>query len=140
MQTPPLALAMILCDEVWTDPNTGKKSILGTFSAIFGSAFPLRLNQLSVYLALTDAHGPVSMKMRIIDVDEEQSPVFEKDFNPDFPDPLAVLEATLKMTGLVFPVDGEYRVQLFCADELLIERRVIVTGPGSTEDDDVERD
>jgi hypothetical protein len=139
MGQPPLALAMVMCDEVWTDPNTGKKTILGTFSSLFGTPFPLRLNQLSAYIALTDAQGKMSFAVRIIDVDEERPPVHEMATEIDFLDPLAVVEGTLRFRNVTFPAPGEYRLQLFCADELVIERRLVVLGPDDLkpeEDDD----
>jgi hypothetical protein len=39
MGQPPLALAMIISDAIWIDPSTGKKTILGVFSAIGGNEF-----------------------------------------------------------------------------------------------------
>jgi hypothetical protein len=44
----PLALAMVISDAIWTDAGTGKKTILATFSVIFGREFPLTLPQLAV--------------------------------------------------------------------------------------------
>jgi hypothetical protein len=31
---PPYALALVICDAIWHDPGTGKRTILGCFSSI----------------------------------------------------------------------------------------------------------
>jgi hypothetical protein len=127
MGPPPLVLAMIISDAIWIDPTTGKKTILGTFSAMFGQTFPLTVHQLAVYIALTDAGGVVPLKLRLVDVDEIRDPVREMTLRPDFPDPISIMELGLHMKGIVFPEPGEYRLQLLTDDgRLLIERRILV--------------
>jgi uncharacterized protein DUF6941 len=131
----PLALAMIISDAVWTDPGTGKKTILGTFSAVIGREFRLKFPQLAVYLALTDARGRVPLHMRLVDVDELRDPVFQKTIDIEFPDPVVTVEGTIHCHDLVFPEPGEYRLQLFCNLELIIERRIaVVPVPEETDD------
>src|SRR5437868_7044394 len=103
MASMPLALALVICDHIWTDPGTGKKTILGTFSAIVGQQFPLQHPQIAVYVALTDARGKVPMKLRLVDVDEDRDPVKEFDFEIDFLDPIVIFEGTLGFKDLVFP-------------------------------------
>jgi hypothetical protein len=122
----PLALAMIISDAIWTDPGSGKKTILGTFSVIFGREFPLTLPVLAVYLALTDARGKVPMMLRLVDVDELRDPVGEAPFDVDFADPIMIAEGVFHLPNLIFPEHGEYRLQLMADGELIIERRVVV--------------
>jgi len=117
---------MVLADAIWTDPGTGKKTILGTFSALFGKEFPLHLGQLAVYVALTDGTGKVPITLKIVDVDEERDPVRTHAFSAEFPDPIAILEGTLHLGDVIFPEPGEYRIQLFAENELIIERRLVV--------------
>ena len=75
--TPPFALAMVICDAIWRDPSSGKRTLLGCFSAILVREFPVRLAMMSVYIAVTDGHGKTPLLLRLIDVDEERPPVFE---------------------------------------------------------------
>jgi len=127
MGPPPLALAMVISDAIWVDPTTGKQTILGTFSAICGQAFPLPVPHIAVYLALTDSRGVVPLKLRLVDVDEIRDPVQEMALSPDFVDPVSIVEAGLYMEDVVFPEAGEYRLQLLTDDsELIIERRILV--------------
>jgi hypothetical protein len=140
MGMPPLALAMVICDTVWVDPSTGKRTILGTFSAIFSTVFPVKLPQLAVYIALTDARGVVPIKFRVVDVDEARQPVYEHDSQISFKDPLSVSEGTIMLRGAEFPQPGEYRVQLFCDGELIIERRLMVISGEQSKDEATDAD
>jgi hypothetical protein len=125
--TPPLALALVIADAIWMDPGTGKKTIIGTFSAIYGREFPLPLGSLGIYVALTDARGKIALQLRLIDVDELQdAPVWKQDFPVEFEDPTSILELQINTSEVVFPASGEYRLQLFADGELIIERRIVV--------------
>jgi hypothetical protein len=123
----PLALAMVISDAIWVDPATGKKTILGIFSAILGRQFPLVLPQLAIYVAVTDARGKVRLTLRLIDADELRDPVYEKTFDEvDFQDPRMVAEMVALVHGLKFDEPGEYRLQLWGEDDLVLERRIVV--------------
>ena len=122
----PMALALVVCDAIWIDPGTGKKTILGTFSAFFGRQFPLTVPQIGVYVALTDARGKVALKLRLVDVDELREPVKEHEFEVDFKDPIMIAEGVLHFLGPTFPEEGEYRLQLVAEGELIMERRIVL--------------
>ncbi len=122
----PLALAMVISDAVWTDGETGRKTILGTFSTIIGREFPLPFPHLTVYLALTDTRGVVPLRIRLVDVDELRDPVGDRKWEVSFSDPISVVEETAAFDNIVFPEPGEYRLQLLTDGELLIERRLVV--------------
>ena len=129
MPQPPIALAMVVSDAIWTDPGSGKKTILGTFSTIFGTEFPLVMPQIAIYLALTDAEGEVALNLRIVDVDEARAPVWEQEIKPAFPDKIAIAEGVMVFYGAAFPEPGEYRIQLLQDHEIIIERRLLVMSP-----------
>jgi hypothetical protein len=124
--TPPLALALVIADAIWMDPGNGKKTIIGTFSAIYGREFPLTLNSLGLYIALTDARGEVALQIRLIDVDELQDPIWRQDWKVEFADPISILELAVNEPNVVIPASGEYRLQLLADGELIIERRIVV--------------
>jgi hypothetical protein len=128
----PYSLAMVICDAIWRDPYSGKRTILGCFSAISGYQFPVIVPVLSVYVALTDGNGKIPIKLRLIDADEERQPLFETELEVEFASPLVIAELDYVMQGVTFPVPGEYRVQLSARAEPLVERRLImsqITGP-----------
>lgn len=123
---PPYPLAMVICDAIWLDPFTGKRTIIGTFSAIGATEFPMVHPIMSVYAALTDGRGKVQMRLVLVDANEEREPIFSMDSDVEIPDPRAVLEWNATANNLVFPAPGEYRMQLFADGTLLVERRIVI--------------
>ena len=121
-QPPPLVQSMILADYVHRDSMTNKKYILGTYNSVVADKFPYP-KSLCLYLAITNAHGPLLLRVRLIDVDDQQSPVFESAYPGDLPDPNNVYEITIG-AAVVFPAAGDYRLQLYAGNELLRELRL----------------
>jgi hypothetical protein len=122
----PLPLAMVICDAVYEDPITRKKTILGTFSALSVDEVPALIPQICAYAALTDTRGMCEVRAVIVDADEENPPLAEEKYLLEFSGPLTVLEIVFAFTGVLFPSEGVYRVQLFAGDQLLIERKISV--------------
>ena len=123
---PPYPLAMVICDAIHQDRATGKRTLLGCFSTIGAPAFPASHPLLAAYVALTDGHGEVPIKLQLVDVDEAEEPLAEAEGKVKFTDPRVVVEIGLHLAGIVFPRPGEYRLQLYGAGELLIERRILL--------------
>ncbi len=123
---PPYTLALIICDQIYADPSTGKMTILGTFTTIGARRFPAVHPSMAVYLAVTDGRGKCPIRVRLIDVDEEREPIFTLDGEVEFKDPRGVVEMPFQTPPLTFPEPGEYRLQLFCGDEPLMERRMVL--------------
>lgn len=120
----PYSLAMVICDSVHRDSSTGKSTILGTCSSITSAAYPAVHPGLSVYMALTDGRGKPPMRLRLVSVDEDVI-LFEGMFEIDFADPRSVFEIAITIGNLSIPKEGEYRLQLFCDSEPIMERRLV---------------
>jgi hypothetical protein len=52
---------MVLCGEVWVDPDSGKKSLLGVFSQVRATEFPVTAPPLCIYVALTDGRSTMEL-------------------------------------------------------------------------------
>ena len=124
--SPPIPLALLICDHVWRDPNSGKYSLLGTFSGLGCSQFPFAVD-LAVYFAVTEGEGELPVRMELIDVDEERPAVVDAEGQFEFRHRREVVEGMFQFTGLSFPEPGEYRLKLFVAGEFLMERALHVT-------------
>jgi hypothetical protein len=122
---------MILADGIHQDPSTKKWYILGTHNVVGVSRFPAQV-PLRLYMAITETHGLTTLRIRIIDVDEDHGPIHESAHTVDLPDPTRVWEMTFGV-AVTFPGPGNYRIQLMSGDELLRELRlqVGVGGPAS---------
>jgi len=123
---PPYALALGICDLIHRDRGTGKRFILGCFSALHAVEFPAVHPALGVYLDLTNGRGQVAIRVQIVDTDQTGEPIAITEQSIDFSDPRMVMEMDFMFGGLTFPEPGEYRVQVFADDHFIIERRLLV--------------
>lgn len=125
----PYPLALVICDGVHIDPLTRKYSLLGTFSALRGAEFPMVVEKLVVYLAMTDVRGVIPFELRIVRVSPDDASewlTFTTQGELYSDDPLAVAELALTVHGVQFPTSGEYRIQFFACDQFVMERRLSV--------------
>lgn len=127
----PMVLAMILCDAIHQDPATKKSTLLGTFSTINARQFPAVHRQLAVHAAMTNGHGQTRIRLTLIGPNESQPPIFSREGMIEFVDPRMVAELNFALANISFPEPGEYRLQLFGNDELLMERRLYVLTMGA---------
>ena len=88
---PPEVLAMILCDQVITDVQTNKKSLIGIFDQIETASLPCLIHELHIYLSLTDGHGRLPMAVTCV-ADDGGDELFRGDSEVEFSDPLQVVE------------------------------------------------
>lgn len=123
---PPYALAIGVCDLIYRDRGTGKRFILGCFSALHAVEFPAIHPALGIYVDLTNGRGQVTVKVQIVDTDGEREPIWIGESEVNFVDPRMVAEIDMMVGGLRFPEPGEYRVQVYAAGDFVIERRLLV--------------
>jgi hypothetical protein len=126
MVPPPYALAIGICDLIYRDRGTGKRFILGCFSALHAVEFPAVHPALGVYLDLTNGRGQVPVRVQIVDAEEDADPLAAIEQVIEFADPRIVAELDFMFGGVTFPNPGEYRVQVFANDQFVIERRLLV--------------
>jgi hypothetical protein len=122
----PYPLAMVIADAIWRDPGTGKRTILGCFSSIVASEFPMVHPQLAVYVAVTDGHGTMPVKLQIVDAEDEGRIILVAEGDVEFPNPKVIVEMDYHFAGVSFPSPGEYRIQLFAQGQFLLERLIFV--------------
>jgi len=127
----PMVLAMILCDAIHQDPATKKSTLLGTFSTINARNFPAVHRQLAVHAAMTNGHGKTRIRLTLVGPNESQPPLFSREGMIEFVDPRMVAELNFALANISFPEPGEYRLQIFGNDELLMERRLYVLAMGA---------
>jgi hypothetical protein len=117
---------MIICDMVIDDRISGKKSLIGLFDAIATNSLPCVVNELHVFLVLTDGYGVAKLRLRCARADTDEE-LFHTVQDVQFPDPLAVVEINMGFCGCEFPEPGEYRFQLYAGNSLLCERKFHVS-------------
>jgi len=135
----PEVLAMIICDTVIEDVESGKKSLIGLFDHVHTSHLPSIVNELNVFLSLTDGHGLRAAELRCVNTATEEE-LFRTEGEVEFPDPLSVVDLHFRFQGCEFPEEGEYRFQFFCEGDLLRERKFHVSLEEATEEHESEEE
>lgn len=133
----PYCLAMVLCDDVYADSASGKKTLLGTFSTVGAEEFPTKL-KFVVYYALTDCPEEFELAFRIVNsihlFDDEVEPIFGFKYTVTSPSPLAVLEGEIGILGQL-DEPGVYHCELLHNEAVLMSRRLLAIRPSDLQRD-----
>src|SRR3989304_6305575 len=124
-EVPPVLLSAIVCDRVIFDRLTGMPSVINILQMLNAPKYPVRSGQLIFFCELTNGHGKTKTKVRLIDVQENDKVVLEKEGIVEFKDVRQVVTLAMNLQGIVFEHPGEYRFQLYCDEGLLGERRIV---------------
>lgn len=108
----PHVQAVILCDHIYRDEETGKCVIAGTFNRVFLQEFPGAYQPASIYLNLSDFSGQHSVAFRFKSLTDneviEQSPSFDL-FHEDRREHH---ECIFDLPPLHFPEPGRYTLEI----------------------------
>ena len=77
----PHVQAIILCDHIYRDDETGKCVLAGTFNRVFLEEFPGEYHPASIYLNLTDFSGHHVIQFRFMRLADQKV----LDESPRFP-------------------------------------------------------
>jgi hypothetical protein len=119
-----------MCDMIYVDPATGKRTILGVFAAYRSKVFPFKIPHMMVYAAFTDGRGLVPIQFKFVKLDPENPgqdiDILSATTEVKFDDPLAVVDVPFGTLNLDIPSPGEYRFQIYACDQFVIERRPLI--------------
>lgn len=126
MKPVPVLLAMVVADLVVRDPNSGKVSILGTFTHIRGPSAPIVMRSMAVYVCFADAMGPYHLRLECLGLAEHEVVGFAEMQGFESHDRLAVHEIGITIDNVTFPKFGEYEFRFSAGGEFLGSRKVAV--------------
>lgn len=121
----PILLSAITCGRVIFDKVSGMTSIIDIIQTINARQFPARHPQIVFYCELTNGHGTTKVKIRLVDAQEEEKTIFEKEGMVEFKDVKQIVTLAMDLHGIILPGPGEYRFQIFAGGFLLGERRIM---------------
>ena len=114
----PTLNAIIVCDYMITDRDTGKRSLLGIFTRIRGQTFPLAHPRLSVYTRLIDGQGTYAARLELVRL-ETMETIGEGTVDITIPDRLQYHEVTFTLSEIIFPEPGQYEFRLYADNAFL---------------------
>lgn len=117
-------MSAIICDRVIFDRISGMPSIINIVQTINAPKYPVRHDQLIFFCELTNGHGDTRLKIRLVDLENQDKVIFEQGQSVDFKDVRQIVTVAINLMGIIFQHTGEYRFQLFANDTLLGERSV----------------
>ena len=124
----PKANAMLICDYVITEHESGKKSLIGIFETISAGQFPVIHHALSVYVKLTDANGSYRFQLDLVDLQNDD--LLSKCEIPNelkISNPLKSSELVFNLHGLKFPHPGEYEFRIFANGRIFAQKAFLVS-------------
>jgi len=121
----PILLSAITCGRVIFDRVSGMPSVIDIVQTIDARTYPARHAQIVFFCELTNGHGTTKTKVRLVDTQEEEKVIFEREGTVKFEDVKRIVTLAVNLQGVVFPHPGEYRFQLLAGGALLGDRRII---------------
>ena len=109
----PSVQAFLVCDSVIVDSQTGKKSLIGTFTHLWAPRFPCQHHQMGIYFCLTDAEGVYEFELRLVYLDQDAI-VGKATLSPfTIKNRLEIHDFGVNIPSLVFPGPGRYEFRLY---------------------------
>lgn len=116
-QVQPYVLAVLLCDTIIRDAETGKTTLVGLFDVVTAVAFPA-VQQFGIYIKLTDAQGPYMIRLEYVDLAGDRI-IESHEVGPiEVADRLAPTELTLVIAARV-PAAGSYEFRVYANNAYL---------------------
>ncbi|MFQ5804841.1 MAG: hypothetical protein ACE5I3_00160 [Phycisphaerae bacterium] len=116
----PVLQAIVLADQVYTDRDSGKKVIAGTFNRLWATEFPARFSRPTwAFICLTNLQGRVEVNLRYIDLSSSEVLMETKPIPVQSEDRLASLELMVQVPPFPMPHEGVYAFEVHAAGEML---------------------
>lgn len=120
----PILLSAITCGRVIFDKVSGMPSVIDIIQSIDAHRYPARHAQIVFFCELTNGHGKTKTKVRLVDAQDDEKIIFEREGTVEFADVKQIVTLAVNLQGIVFPHPGEYRFQLYAGGALLGDRRI----------------
>ena len=131
----PFPIAIVVCDQVYEDLMSRRKTILGTISRFVVDEFPATLPPFSVFVAMSfEGSGRSLINFQIVDDDDDEIEGSRQSVGVEFIG-LSATDVVLKVPEIVVKSPGPIWVQIFSGNRLVVECRITIdrsTGQGST--------
>jgi len=117
----PLALAFVVCNDIYRDQRTGASILIGPTSHVPLGQFPAHV-RLSVWAEFTGGHGQYQPRLCLLDESDEVVWGWNAPERLEHDDPLLPHQITFHDLKLAVPRSGRYRLILLFNGEELAQR------------------
>lgn len=118
----PVAVGLLLCEQVIVEEHTGNVTPVNCFSFRIAENVPGESAPFTVVAFLTDGIGKVTLKVTIERLDTLEE-IYERETSVTFPEPLYRLRLIARVRGCFLPVEGDYTVNLLANGETIAQNR-----------------
>ena len=106
-----MGLALILCDTIIEDSNTGKKSLIGLFSQIHTPKLPCIHQSMNILVSVTGGQGTYPCRI-VCEHPALERPVFSLDCMLKFENPFQVVDMVFQLKAVRFQLPGKYEIKV----------------------------
>jgi len=128
----PVAKMVYVCDDVVSDPQTGKVSVLNLWDTVrvpAGESFPYVLARLCVLAWWRDGLGKATTRVDLVEASSGVVIRRTKDCIVNFGARTTSVFARYKLEKCVFPAPGYYYVELYCENDFVDDQIIQVLSP-----------
>jgi len=125
MTPPPVAVGLVVCEQVIVDHQTRNPSPISIFTGLAVETFPSPAQRCSVFASLTNGRGDGVVRLVVTRLDTGET-IYEQRFPIRFPDPLLVVNLNIRVRSIRFPVPGRYEFLLYVDVDPVAQRTLRV--------------
>jgi len=131
MKAPPVLQAFVLADHVYTDADTLKHVVAGTYTAINAPKFPALHQSSYAYIVLTEFDGVAPLQLRLVRLADHRVILQSNEIEIECQDPLQTIELAIPIPVIQIVEPGIYAFECYVDQELISAVRVVVRQVGS---------
>ncbi len=126
MTPPPVAVSLILCEQVIVDRDSGNPSPINLFSTWRVDSFPSAPQRFFAFTYLTNGRGTAIERLVASRLDTGEA-VYDREAPISFPDPVTTIYIRIRVQAFRFPAPGLYEFVLFVDSDPVAQRRLRVS-------------
>jgi hypothetical protein len=127
----PVCLSMLICDEIYEDPLTHRRTLLGVMSILPSATVPFVYRPLAVHFSLIQLNGTHHFRL-VIEHEASREVIFQTPPGGEMlscDDPNQQIDGNLAIGPTRFPHAGFYRFTLLIDEVPVAQRRLEVQIP-----------
>jgi hypothetical protein len=118
-------LALLLCDQIIVDRDSGKRSLIGLFEMMNPKQFPAAASDFFIYASVArEGSSETRYYLELVAPDGEL--LVKAILEMHEWGPTNIFQFEMRVSGMVLPTAGVYLARVFVQGRVLLERRLLV--------------